>query len=584
MVGAALLRFTTRRVTVSPKRQRCAIYTRKSTEEGLDQAFNSLDAQREACEAFILSQKHEGWSLRRDRYDDGGVSGGTMQRPALGRLLEEVRAGRIDVIVVYKVDRLTRALSDFAKMVEIFDENDVSFVSVTQQFNTTTSMGRLTLNVLLSFAQFEREVTAERIRDKIAASKKKGMWMGGVVPLGYDAIDKRLVVKSSEAAMVRALFELYLEHGNVRSVQVEADRRGFRTKGRRPNGGSRLGGATLSRGHIYKLLANPLYIGEVAHKGARYPGEHEAIIDREIWGRVQRQLSANAVVRRTASNAKVPSLLAGLLVDDHGKRLLASHASKAGRRYRYYVSSPPSRGEDARDAMRIPADEIEGVVVCAIGSFLRDGRRVVEQLECWRVSAAGVKARIDGAADLGNQLTGASPCETRTIVLKLIDRVKVARSSVRIHFRAGVLEPVGARGKGPEAIPPRDSDPSSGIVLEIEVALGRRGSKMRLVLADDDQLSTAPDPKLVESVAQAHCWFEELRDGKLRSVRELAKREGMDRSDVGRTIRLAFLAPDIVEAIVAGQQPADLTMTRLKRIGHLPLSWSEQRKLLGFTE
>lgn len=253
---------------------RCAIYTRKSTEDGLDQEFNSLDAQREACEAYIESQKSEGWKLVKTRYDDGGLSGGAMNRPALESLLEHVRAGKIDIIVVYKVDRLTRSLADFAKIVEILDDQGASFVSVTQAFNTTTSMGRLTLNVLLSFAQFEREVTAERIRDKIAASRKKGLWMGGPVPLGYDVRDKKMQINAKEAETVRRLFELYLELDTVRDVKAEADHRGYKTKEQKYSTGRKVGGCSFTRGRLYHLLKNPLYIGRVKHKDTTYQGQH----------------------------------------------------------------------------------------------------------------------------------------------------------------------------------------------------------------------------------------------------------------------------------------------------------------------
>ncbi len=272
---------------MSGPRRRCAIYTRKSTEEGLEQDFNSLDAQREACEAYIKSQAGEGWRLIKTGYDDGAYSGGTMDRPALQRLLADIDARKVDTVVVYKVDRLTRALADFAKIVEVFDAHDVSFVSVTKQFNTTTSMGRLTLNMLLSFAQFEREVTGERIRDKIAASKKKGMWMGGVVPLGYDVIDRKLVINEVEAETVRTLFRLYRHHANVRLVKEEADRRGLRTKRRKPNNGRRHGGETFALGHIYKLLSNPVYVGEIVHKEKRLAGEQSPIIDGKAWDAVQ---------------------------------------------------------------------------------------------------------------------------------------------------------------------------------------------------------------------------------------------------------------------------------------------------------
>src|SRR5258707_8077142 len=297
---------------------RCAIYTRKSSEEGLEQEFNSLHAQRESCESYIRSQRHEGWVCLAQHYDDGGLSGATMERPALQQLLADIQSGKVDVVVTYKVDRLTRSLADFAKIVEVFDQKGVSFVSVTQQFNTTSSMGRLTLNVLLSFAQFEREVTGERIRDKIAASKKKGMWMGGIVPLGYGASERTLVVNPAEAETVRCIFALYRELGCVRRVKEEADRLGLRTKHSTTASGTERGGRSFSRGHIYHLLSNPIYIGEIAHKGQLYPGQHPALIDAETWTAVRDQLVTNASDHRRKADAAEPSLLAGVLVDSQG--------------------------------------------------------------------------------------------------------------------------------------------------------------------------------------------------------------------------------------------------------------------------
>src|SRR5438128_35539 len=304
-----------------PSRKRCAIYTRKSSEEGLEREFNSLQAQSEACEAYIRSQRHDGWVSARTRYDDGGFSGGNMERPALQRRLADLKGGRIDIIVVYKVDRLTRSLADFARLVEIFDAQGASFVSVTQQFNTTSSMGRLTLNVLLSFAQFEREVTGERIRDKIAASKQKGMWMGGIVPLGYDASERSLAVNPAEAETVRCIFALYRELGCVRRVKEEADRLGLRTKCRTTASGTERGGRPFSRGHIYSLLSNPIYIGEIAHRGQLYPAQHPALIDAESWAAVQNRFDQNASDYRRKTHATEPSLLAGVLVDARGKRV-----------------------------------------------------------------------------------------------------------------------------------------------------------------------------------------------------------------------------------------------------------------------
>src|SRR6516164_692458 len=363
-----------------PRQKRCAIYTRKSSEEGLEQEFNSLAAQREACEAYIRSQCHEGWMLARTRYDDGGFSGGNTERPALQGLLADIRAGRIDIVVVYKVDRLTRSLADFARLVEIFDAQGVSFVSVTQQFNTTSSMGRLTLNVLLSFAQFERDVTGERIRDKIAASKKKGMWMGGNVPLGYNASERTLVINPAEAETVRRIFSLYRELGCVRRVKDEADRLGLHTKRTIRADGAERGGKPFTRGHIYAVLSNPIYIGQIAHKGELYPGQHPALIDAETWAAVRDRLAAKASDHRRKATASEPSLLAGLLVDARGQRLTPTHAVKKGRRYRYYVSAAliTEAGTDRAQGWRFAAREIEEAVITILADVLSSPARLLD--------------------------------------------------------------------------------------------------------------------------------------------------------------------------------------------------------------
>jgi site-specific DNA recombinase len=351
---------------------RCAVYTRKSSEEGLEQEFNSLDAQREACEAYITSQKHEGWTALATLYDDGAYSGGTMDRPALQRLLDDVRTGKIDVVVVYKVDRLTRSLADFAKIVEIFDAQRVSFVSVTQAFNTTTSMGRLTLNVLLSFAQFEREVTGERIRDKIAASKKKGMWMGGQPALGYDAKERKLVVNEAEAATVRFVFRRYLELGTVRSLRDDLAATGVLSKCRTAADGSPYGGQRFSRGALYLMLKNRIYRGEIVHKGKAFPGEHAAIVDEELWRRVQSHLEENRMERREGDKAIKPSLLAGIVFDAGSEPMTPTHAVKKGTRYRYYISRRLITGpaSDSSRGQRVPASDLETLVVARLRALL----------------------------------------------------------------------------------------------------------------------------------------------------------------------------------------------------------------------
>src|SRR2546421_2033901 len=350
---------------------RCAIYTRKSSDEGLDQEFNSLDAQREACEAYIVSQRHAGWIALDDMYDDGGLSGGTLERPALKRLLEDTKASKVQIIVVYKVDRLTRSLADFAKIVDVLDAHNASFVSVTQQFNTTTSMGRLTLNMLLSFAQFEREIAGERIRDKIAASKKKGMWMGGNVPLGYDVKDRKLIVNESEAATVRLIFRRYAELGSVAPLRAELDRLGIASKRREGAAGRPAGGQHFSRGALYLMLQNRIYRGEIVHQGAAYPGRHEAIIDPELWRIVEDKLAANRHERSLAVGAEAPSLLAGLIVDADGNRMTPTHATKKAKRYRYYVSGSLLIGDrpQTQKGMRVPAGDIEALVLDRLRVF-----------------------------------------------------------------------------------------------------------------------------------------------------------------------------------------------------------------------
>lgn len=362
------------------RRTRCAIYTRKSSEEGLEQEFNSLDAQREACEAYIASQRHEGWELLDRRYDDGGISGGHLDRPALQQLMRDVDDKHVDQIVVYKIDRLTRSLADFSKLVDSLDRGEASFVSVTQSFNTGTSMGRLTLNVLLSFAQFEREVTAERIRDKIAASKQKGLWMGGNIPLGYDADGRILKVNTEEAELIKVLFDLYETHGALNVVTRKAAEAGVRSRKRQGKAGQWRGGNVLSRGHVHHILTNPIYAGRIPHKGRVYEGQHEAIIDTERWERVQMQLAQKAPVIANTPNRKTkPSPLTGKLFDEHGMRLAPSHTRKNGERYRYYVSRDlvTGRKDDSRSrGWRLPADKLEAFVKQAVQRHLRDNANV----------------------------------------------------------------------------------------------------------------------------------------------------------------------------------------------------------------
>ena len=558
-------------------RKRCAIYTRKSSEEGLEQEFNSLAAQCEACEAFIRSQRNEGWVLVRTRYDDGGFSGGNLERPALQHLIADIRAGRIDIVVVYKVDRLTRSLADFARLVELFDAEGVSFVSVTQQFNTTSSMGRLTLNVLLSFAQFEREVTGERIRDKIAASKKKGMWMGGNVPLGYDADERTLVINPAEAETVRRIFALYRELGCVRRVKGEADRLGLRTKCSTTANGTERGGKPFSRGHLYALLLNPIYTGQIAHKGELFPGQQPALIDDETWSTVRDQLAANTSDHRRKAKAAEPSLLAGLLVDARGERLTPSHAVKKGRRYRYYVSAAliTDAGTDRAQGWRLAAREIEEAVIRILAAALTSPASLVERFGAAGTSSDQIRKLLGRAARMAAAL-GGSPGERAKLVGELVEKIIVEEKTIIIKLRRGLLLGGDVQSSTSEAA--RDS----AVELTAPVAFTRRGAETKLVLPGlaQQKHSSRCDLALIKAIVRGRTWFEELATGRARSLQELAKRDGTSRRYIRRLVGLAFLSPQLVEAILQGRQPVELTATRLTELD-LPLDWTEQHKLLA---
>jgi DNA invertase Pin-like site-specific DNA recombinase len=558
-------------------RKRCAIYTRKSSEEGLEQEFNSLHAQREACEAYIRSQRHEGWVALAAAYDDGRFSGGNLQRPGLQRLLADVRAGRVDVIVTYKVDRLTRSLADFARLIEILDTQEVSFVSVTQQFNTTSSMGRLTLNVLLSFAQFEREVTGERIRDKIAASKQKGMWMGGNPPLGYDAQERKLIANPAEAETVRSIFALYLELGCVRRLKDAVDRRGWTTKRFTTAAGHIQGGRPISRGHLYRILANPIYIGRIAHKGQLHPGQHQALIAPDIWDSVQAQLAANTAGHRRRAGAVAPSLLAGLLVDNAGERLTPSHAIKNGRRYRYYISRAlvAEAGSDSKQGWRLPAHDVEAAVIRIVVAVLNDPGPLIDQLQLRDASAEQTRLVLDRAARLSNTLLQGSPEERTKLAVELIERVVVEDSAISIAVRKRLL--LSEPGAAAEA------SPNDTILLSAPVAFRRRGVETKLVLsaAVETQKPGRVDAALVKAVARGRCWFEQLAAGGAASLVVIADRAGVSPRYVSRLLPLAFLAPDIIEAILQGRHPTDLSAARLTNRLDLPLDWAHQRELIG---
>jgi DNA invertase Pin-like site-specific DNA recombinase len=534
---------------------RCAIYTRKSSEEGLDQDFNSLHAQREACEACIASQKHEGWQAVKTHYDDGGFSGGNMQRPALKQLLEDIEAGKVNTVIVYKVDRLTRSLTDFAKIIERFDIHGVSFVSVTQQFNTTSSMGRLTLNVLLSFAQFEREVTGERIRDKIAASKKKGMWMGGFVSLGYDLENRKLLINAKEAQTIKYIYRRYLELGCVRLLKEDLDKQGVHSKVR-----GQKGGCSFSRGTLYRILSNPIYIGQIRHKGTCHPGQHKAIVEQELWEQVQQLMASNSAEHKSSSFNTESCPLTNKLFDVSGERLVAVHVNKKGRRYRYYISQSLRRDpkDSSSSGWRLPGQEIEQTIKHAVLDIIRDDIAMTAALQESGIAAHHIPSvlrmtkKIQSDADL---------------IDRFIQRVELRQEGIHLTLSLTSL------------LPEMDSHAAT-IVHDIPMQMKRRGVEMRLIVGGAGPVRV--DQTLLKTIVRAHQWFNDLVSGRVHNMAEIVSKEGVDKSYVSRVVNLAFLAPDITESIIAGQQPTDLSAEKLIRRIHLPLDWAKQHQLLGF--
>lgn len=524
--------------SASARTIRCAIYTRVSTDQGLEQDFNSLDAQYEASQAYIRSQAHAGWMLLRAKYDDGGFSGGNVDRPALQRLLDDVRTGKIDVIVVYKVDRLTRSLADFAKLVELFDRHNVSFVSVTQQFNTTTSMGRLTLNVLLSFAQFEREVTAERIRDKIAASKRKGLWVGGMTPLGYDTKDRKITVNQTEAKQVREIFDSYLRLGGLNPLMADLRKRRILTKVRVLKTGKTVGGITFTRGPLAHLLRNRFYVGEVLFKGEILKGEQPAIIDRQLFDAVQARLDDQRK-SRAARRMKSDSLLTGRIFDDRGNRMSPSHTRKRGIKYHYYLSSAFLKGMAAKagSVPRVAANEIDGLVIKSVRESLR------------------IKELID-------------------------DRLIVGTHVARVEIRSDeiFIELAGAEGEG------RNGDGAKRSALRIPWQKMASKRRREILLPDGVQSEKARPIRsenratLVSSIARGRRWLDEMITDPTTTPKSIAEREGCSARKVNMTVSLAFLAPDLVRAAIEGRLSYGMGVTRLF---DLPAEWKQQFQMLG---
>ena len=544
---------------------RCAIYTRKSSDEGLDQAFNSLDAQAEACAAYIASQRHEGWKLVADRFDDGGLSGGTLERPALQRLLAEIDAGRIGMVVVYKIDRLTRSLADFGRLVERLDAKGCSFVSVTQAFNTASSMGRLTLNVLLSFAQFEREVTAERIRDKIAASKKKGLWMGGSLPLGYDPHPdpqrRELVVNGGEAQTVHQLFSLYADLGNLRLVEREAARLGLRPKaGISPSGRIR-GASPFSRGQLHYLLTNPVYIGRIRHKELSYPGLHAPIITPDFWDRVQAKLMAASARPRGRSVCPTDSrILTGKLRDETGDLLTPTHTQRHGRRFAYYVSHRLIAGGSDPSGWRLPAEALEASLKRLLTAHLREAAEGQAMLSVPDANGAAEIARR--AAELAGRIEADA-----ALIGTLITTVELQQGRVKLQLAA---DPIAvALGVAPADLAP------DFLTFEQCFSLRRRGVETRIIAGE---MLPAPDPVLIRTLAEAHVWATSLRAGT--SLTEIAAATAHSEPYIRSRIALAFLAPKLQSAILDGRQPADISVARLLRDG-IPIDWCEQARIFA---
>jgi len=543
------------------KRVRCAVYTRKSTEDGLEQEFNSLHAQREACEAYILSQKHEGWELMLTHYDDGGFSGGSLQRPGLTALLVDIDAGLVDVIVVYKVDRLTRSLADFAKIVERLDAKGASFVSITQAFNTTTSMGRLTLNVLLSFAQFEREVTGERIRDKIAASKKKGLWMGGPVPLGYEVVERKLVPVPAEAEQVRYIMRCYVESTSANALITHLAQEGIRTKVQRRSSGPHRGGIPFRRGSLFHLLKNPVYRGMTVHKGKTYPGEHEPIVDQDLWDALQARLAAKAPPRKRHTNDRHDALLEGLLTDPEGRRMVPSFTCKGTRRYRYYETrrdlvgsgKPPATRFAMRSLDRHVADELRKLVADEHALRRWTGIEEAARLEAIFAQAACLQ-RLFGSESTWSQ-----------VIRTLVTSIQVRADRLDVGVASAAL------GLNSDALP---------LKLTLPTRKPFRETKLRLSTETSSAGGSNSDRSLIKLLREAHQVRELVLAAPGEPLNTIAARHGRCRKQMAKLIRLSWLSPRVAEAIIDRTLPDRFDRKHLLEMA-LPTSWSEQHKLLG---
>jgi DNA invertase Pin-like site-specific DNA recombinase len=557
------------------QRLRCAIYTRKSSEEGLDQDFNSLHAQREACEAYVRSQQHEGWVLVATQYDDGGFSGGNMKRPALVQLMNDMASGLIDIVLVYKVDRLSRSLADFARIVESFDRHDVSFVSITQQFNTSTSMGRLTLNVLLSFAQFEREVTGERIRDKIAASKKKGMWMGGTVPPGYKVKDRALVINETEAETVRSIYRLYCELKSVKLLKEDLDRRKVRKKPTRryPDG------CPWSRGGLYTLLKNPIYVGKIPHKGKIYPGQHPSIIDNDLWDKAQKILSRNRHNNYRRTHVKEPSLLAGFLFDEDGHPFSLAHTRRGSRRYRYYVNQAKIQFKQTNPEalFRVPAHAVESVVESVILRLLASRTQISSIIKPLSLTGPEQESLLKHARELSKDWK-------RIEIHQKIDFLTVVLKKIILQ-RTEIIIEISSAGFIRTLLPDHAYDQSNeSFEIRMPVNLKRCGVETKLIVsqpAADQALTPHGDSirAIQKALQNAILWNNALLSVTVKSSSDLAIKNNVSQRYVAQIIKLAYLSPRLMQRIYDEDIPHDLTLGKLK--AQLSSEWKHQEKLFA---
>ena len=539
----------------------------------MEQEFNSLDAQYEACAAYTLSQQHEGWVLIKDRYDDGGFSGGNMERPGLKRLLADIEAGKIDIVLLYKIDRLTRSLTDFSKIVEVMDKAGASFVSITQSFNTTTSMGRLTLNMLLSFAQFEREVTGERIRDKIAASKKKGIWMGGPVPLGYEVQNRKLIANEPEAEQVRHIMQRYLALGSVPALAEELNAQGYRTKVQRRASGPHKGGCIFRRGTLYHLLSNRIYRGMIVHKGKAYEGEHDPIVDEGLWDQVQVMLKDNACGSSRRKRHQYPSLLVGKVFDGEARAMTPSHSQRGKKRYRYYVTRPEE--VDGSPTWRVNAYDLERLICDRMAEEIAEQSLPQKLSQSEELDARSLEQALAKADLLAANLRSGASDKQAGLIDALVDRINLAETDIMVQLnKAGLMDALNL---------PECTNEAPAISICIPAVKVRRGHQLRLIIPGENTARNTPaqrDPKLIALVAEALAARKLIEDNPERSIASIAEENGRCRTRLGNLIRISCLAPDIVQSIVEGRQPSSLSAKTLTR-NPPPIDWITQRKLLG---